>query len=180
MNRDQINCDFGRGVTVQRWSAERAAKAAALNAKDPKDCRLLLDMLGLIPPQEQDGNVVKNGVKEKQKIDRDRDREQKREVAKRKKQLARRKQALQETLDRLNATPDEIGESFDDYSQPEDDAESELGSAGAKAIEKTPAPEGFRISTAISYVAQKLEDAASPCHASNQWRFVFKSLCERV
>lgn len=51
MRRSEIVSNFGYGNSVDANLAVKAARKVALDAKDTDDARLLLDVLGLIPPQ---------------------------------------------------------------------------------------------------------------------------------
>lgn len=68
-----INSDFGHYIRVEQPIADIAAKAVCMNAESPRDALLLLDMLGLIPPQP--GYEVKT-IKESQKEDAKRQRDE--------------------------------------------------------------------------------------------------------
>jgi hypothetical protein len=64
MRRTQIKSHFGNGFTVDPQIALVAAKAVVLHATDTEDAVMLLDVLGLIPPQEGNepsdrGKVIK-------------------------------------------------------------------------------------------------------------------------
>ena len=95
MKRGELQHNFGSGMVVDSKVAKQATNTVVVNSSGTEDAILLLDMLGLIPPQP--GNEPKELGKTKAKINLDGRRE-------------RTKQRKQEQLDKMNVTPEEMGE----------------------------------------------------------------------
>lgn len=92
MSKTQINCDFGSGSTVAEYVGTSAARAVAINAIDTHDALLMLDMLGLVPPQP--GNEIINQAKATRKA----------------KEASKKLKKEDERLARYGVTLEEIGE----------------------------------------------------------------------
>lgn len=97
MTQIQIKARFGSGVTVDDGIAKLAAECAVRNSKSTEDALLLLDMLGLIPPQTPVVILQKDRLTPERKEARKRAREAR---------IAREKAKIKD----LDLLPHEIGE----------------------------------------------------------------------
>lgn len=91
----ELCSDFGSGTTIDPRIAKQAAKTVAKRSVGIDDAVLLLDMLGLIPPQP--GNEPTDLRTTKHKINLETRR-------------LRKAQYKENLLNKLNATAEEIGE----------------------------------------------------------------------
>lgn len=100
MRRSQINSDFGNSITVDPRVALQAAKAVAIQVENVDDARVMLDMLGLIPPQPGFEEVSKKD--DRNRLARDRLEMKRLRGEKSKREKARMK--------KYGITPEEIGD----------------------------------------------------------------------
>ena len=102
--REKLTFDF-TWATIDPQVGEMAAKAVVINAKDPDEAILLLDMLGLVHPQA--GNEPKKRVVVK--AEDDLDRERKKAQLKKTREESKKKIKM-EQLRAAGIEPHEIGE----------------------------------------------------------------------
>ena len=102
--REKLTFDF-TWATIDPRVGEKAAKAVAINADGPQEALFLLDMLGLVGPQEGNERKVRSQVKSKDDLARDRLRAERRRVREANKEKERIEQ-----LAARGIQPHEVGE----------------------------------------------------------------------